>query len=140
MIIIKAICSVFWFNLHTSTENLHKDLRRTYIFVLLIHTRTCAYQGVKNVGFIKEVSLNILGLTQNCVYILNEWSLVYREIIISHTAETHLEPIQTFNIEPFAERVTGFQPLMIYAKSSTLDAWLSSNYTSIRIQFWLPGF
>ena len=76
---MKAIYLTFWFS------------EKNYISYLLVQTRTCAYQGIKYVGFTEKVFLNILGFTKNLVYIVNEWSLAYGEIIISHTVETYLE-------------------------------------------------
>ena len=46
----------------TKLMNLHvKIFRKTKISYLLISTRTCAYQGIRNVSF-----------AENCAYVLNE--------------------------------------------------------------------
>ena len=60
------------------------------------------------------------------ILLMNEWSPAYQEIIISHTAETHLEHSQTSKMNAFAAMVSGIQPLIIFAKSFNLHFWLDS--------------
>ena len=40
-------------------------------------------------------------------------------------------PCKTFTIEFFAKIVNGWKPLIIFAKSSLLETWLGSEYTSV---------
>ena len=69
----------------------------------------------------------------NFAYVLNKWSLAYRETSVLHAAETYLEPSQTSKIESFVEMFSGFEPSTIFANSFILDVWLGSKYASASI-------
>ena len=74
-----------------------RDFLKFKISYFLIRTRTCAYQGVKDLSF-----------KTNFAFELNKWSLAYRKTNFSNTAEAHSEPSHTSKIEPFLEMVSGF--------------------------------
>ena len=42
-----------------------QNFSKTNIFYSLIRTRTCAYQGIRNISFLGDLA-----------YVLNEWSLI----------------------------------------------------------------
>ena len=50
-------------------------------------------------------------------------------------SETYLEPCQKSNMELFAKIANGWKPSTIFAKSSILDIWESSNYASAHLDF-----
>ena len=55
------------------------------------------------------------------------------EVDSNHTSEAYLKPSRTSEMELFAKIVNGFQPLTIFAKSSTLGVQLGAEYASIHI-------
>ena len=58
---------------------------------------------------------------------------MYKEIIISHTAEAHFEVSQISKMEPFAEMFSGFESLATFAESFILDVSQGSKYASVQI-------
>ena len=57
-----CICKGTWKCKGSSTMYVHKISQKSNISNPLIHTRTCAYQGVRNVSF-----------SENLAYVLNGW-------------------------------------------------------------------
>ena len=46
--------------------------------------------------------------------------------------QTHIQLSQAFKRELFAKIINDFQPLIIFVKNFNLDAWLGSEYTSVK--------
>ena len=46
--------------------------------------------------------------------------------------QTHIQLSQAFKRELFAKIINDFQSLIIFVKSFILDAWLGSEYTSVK--------
>ena len=49
-----------------------------------------------------------------------------------HITDAYSESSQTSKMELFAKKINGFQPVTIFAKNSTLDARLGSEYASTK--------
>ena len=59
---------------------------------------------------------------------LNLEPLIYLLPVTISIVEAYLEPSQTSKMDLFAKIVNRFQPLTIFAESSMLDVWQSSEY------------
>ena len=102
LFLVVVFSTVYKFFLGIINLDAWNIFRETNISYFLIRTRAWAYQRVKNVSFMV-----------NFAFVLNEWSLAYRQTNVSHIVEAHLEPSQTSKIEPFRRKLhlrylTGF--------------------------------